>query len=218
MKQLSYGRISLSYGVDFDAKVPCRPTPLAQFSPIKMKTHWKTPVFSDRMTLELLKLTTPYPHSFRELYKEWFFADSWDKELGEGRGFLQWLKKNKLSINWRKTDLTLHPLFLITDAPDFESSDEMAKGHSFSLSPVNVQDRRVKLYLSDEAILSLLSLPAGEEEDFLLLVKNYVAMRFVWEKWKAPAPTFVEWLRAQAKRPVFLQGQIGLIHVTHLGY
>jgi hypothetical protein len=54
-----------------------------------------------------------------------------------------------------------------------------------------------------------MSLPFGEDHDFLELVKAYVAMRFVWEKWNAPAPTFLDWVKAQAKRPVFMQGQIG---------
>jgi hypothetical protein len=85
----------------------------------------------------------------------------------------------------------------------------MAEGLSFAIKPVEVAGRKIKLYLQDEAVLNLLNLPYGEDLDFIELVQEYVRLRFQWEAWRAPAPPFLDWVKAQAKRPVFQRGQLG---------
>jgi hypothetical protein len=35
-------------------------------------------------------------------------------------------------------------------------------------------------------------------------------MRFKWEDWGALAPTFLDWVKAMAKKPLFNQGDLGL--------
>lgn len=209
MKGLNYGRITWAYD-DFDPKVPCRPSPLITFSPVRINGKLKYPAFSDRAALELMRYKTENKTPFKSAYKEWVLESSWiDRDLGEGRAFLRWLYRSDTSIEWQTTDFKLHSMFTSKNAPTHDPGDEMAKGLSFAIKPVHVNKRNVKLYLMDDAMLTLMSLPYGDDHDFLDLVKNYVAMRFEWEKWKAPAPTFLDWVKTQAKRPVFMQGQLG---------
>jgi hypothetical protein len=212
MKQaLNYGRISWSFDEDFDPKVPCRPSPVITFNPVRIGSQMKHPLFSDRTTLLLLKYKTPGKYFFKEAYRKWHEERSGtDRDLGEGRAFLRWLYKQDRSIDWKPHDFKLHPYFTSEDAPKHDPLDEMANGLSFAIRPVEVKKRKVKLYLQDDAVLNLISLPYGDDHDFLDLVKEYVAMRFQWEEWKAPAPPFLEWVKAKAKRPVFTQGQLGL--------
>lgn len=211
MKQgLHYGRITWSYHEDFDPKIPCRPAPLITFNPIRINGKLRTPSFSDKISLEIMKLKTPVKHPFRETYKRWYLEGSWiDRDLGEGRAFLRWLNREGCSIDWNPHDFKLHPYFTTPLAPKHSPHDEMAKGLSFAIKPVEVDKRKVKLYLVDEAVLNLISLPYGEDTDFIELVSEYIKQRFEWEKWKAPAPTFIDWVKAHAKRPVFMEGQLG---------
>jgi hypothetical protein len=210
MKQtLNYGRISWDYD-DFDPKVPCRPTPLIKFSSIRINGVIKHPRFSDKISLQLLKHKAPNKLSFREAYRQWYNDIPWnDHDLGEGRAFLRWLQKNNKCIEWKETDMGLHTYFYSPDAPKHDPSDELAQDLSFAIKPVEVEGRRVKLYLKDEAVLSLLNMPYGEEHDFLDLVKQYIKLRFQWELWNAPAVTFLDWVNSQAKRPIFQGGQLG---------
>jgi hypothetical protein len=209
MKQrLNYGKISWSY--DDDTKGPCRPTPLISLSPIRINGKLKYPAITDRVALALLKHKTSKKLSYRNAYKEWFSDGSWlDRDLGEGRSFLRWLQKTGQSIDWKPHDFSLHSYFTDEWAPKHAPDDEMAQGLSFAIKPVEVSGRRVKLYLQDEAVLNLINMPYGEEHDFLELVKEYVKIRFQWEKWRAPAPPFLDWVKAQAKRPIFQSGQLG---------
>lgn len=208
---LNYGRIRWSYDEDFDSSLPCRPNPLMKFSPIRINGKLRYPNFSDKVALTLLTLKWAQRVNFQEAYKEWFLEQSMkDLELGEGRSFLRWLQKNRLAVNCKETDYSLHAYFLQPNSPKHDASDELSQGHSFAIAPVQVERRTVKLYLEDEAVINLINLPYGVEKDFLHLVKNYVQTRFQYEEWRAPAPTFLDWVKAQGLRPVFSSGQLGL--------
>jgi hypothetical protein len=211
MKQtLRYGRILWSYE-DFDPKVPCRPTPFLSFSPVRINGKVKHLAFSDKVSLHIFLQRGKTKMLFREAYVKWFSEGSWvDRDLGEGRSFLRWMQRNNIAIEWKPHDFDLHPYFLQKNAPKHAPGDELAQGHSFAIKPVTVSDRKVKLYLEDEAVLNLMSLPFGEEQDFLKLVEDYVSSRFQWEKWKAPAPPFLDWIKAKGLRPLFGSGQLGL--------
>lgn len=210
MKQtLSYGKISWAYD-GFDPDVPCRPFPLMKFTPVKIKGHFKTPTFSDKLSLQIIKLRARHEMSFQEAYTEWVLRRQfYDKDLSEGRSFIKWLKDHDCSIKWKNGDYKLHDYFCLPNSPRHDPYDEMAENLSFAIKPVEVNQRKVKLYLQDEAVLNLISLPFGEDHDFISLVKEYVTLRFQWEKWRAPAPPFLDWVKAQAKRPVFSKGQLG---------
>lgn len=211
MKQtLNYGKITWSYD-DFDPKVHKAPTPLLKFTPLRIQGKLQTPVFSDRVTLMLLKHKTSSRLSFREAYLRWLLEGMQShQDLGAGKAFLMWLKKTNQSIEWKPGDYKLHEFFNDKNAPKHDANDEMADGLSFAIKPVEVEGRKVKLYLQDEAVLNLINMAYGEEHDFIELVKAYVKMRFKWETWRAPAPPFLEWVKGQAKKPLFLSGQIGL--------
>ncbi len=196
---LSYGRISWGYE---DSAL--RPTPLLFFTPIRFQGRPRIPKISDRDCLLMMKLRGERKISFREAYVEAVCRDSRESnELGEGRALIRWLKKNKFMILWKDGDFKTHSFF--EDGPGFEPGDE----HSFSILPVTVMGRNIKLYIEDEAMLSLLSIEYGEEEEFLSLVRRYIARRIQWEHWHAPAPTFLDWVKVEGKRPVFKGGQVG---------
>jgi hypothetical protein len=210
MKQiLNYGRITLSHS-DFDPDLPCVPYPFMKINPIKVNGKILKPQFSPNDCLSLLKLKSPQPSSFRETYLEWRFHHSSNLDLGEGRSFVRWLHHEKRSIKWNGSEFKLHDYFSTPLSPKHDPEDELARGLSFAIKPIWVEKRCVKLYLDDESVLSLLSLSFGEEEDFLELVKDYIQMRFKWEKWSAPAPLFVDWVKAMAKRPLFNKGALGI--------
>lgn len=152
----------------------------------------------------------PTKVSFTRAYRGWRASGyAEEKELGEGRAFLRWLQKHEISIDWKERDFSPHPYFCQKESPRHDPNDEMAQGHSFVVRPVRVGQRNVKLYVQDHDMLSLLSMPYGREEDFLELVMRYVAQRFEWQKWKAPAPPFLDWVVSQGSRPVFRAGQLG---------
>lgn len=209
MKQsLSYGKVRWSYE-DEESSLSTRPTPIMTFCPIRIFGKPKYPQFTDKTTLALFKIKTSDKLYFREAYRTWFESWKQDLDLGEGRAFLRWLIKNQKSIIWQKGDFSLHKYFTHSESPKHDIGDEMSAGQSFAIKPVVVLDRKVKLYLQDEAVLNLISLPYGTETDFLELVQNYIRQRFLWEEWRAPAPPFIEWVKAQGKKPIFHQGQLG---------
>ncbi len=212
MKQgLSYGRITWSFADDFDPRLPCLPAPIFNFTPLRINGREKRPDFSDKVALTLLRRRSERAIPFREAYRLWHLRGlRVDRDLGEGRAFLRWLDREQLSVNLASRDFTLHRYFTFGDPPSHDPNDELAQDLSFALAPVEVYSRRVKLYLQDAAVLNLLSLPFGHEEDFLNLVRRYVAKRFDWELWKAPAPLFVDWVKSEARRPLFLPGQLGI--------
>lgn len=210
MGTLKYGKVSWSYEERFDPSLPCRPSPFLTLSPVKMNGKWRTPELSERTMLELLKLKGTRFMPFTEAYREWFGTSRLkERELGEGRSFLLWARKEKLNLKFCKSDIELHPYFAQKNSPRHAPDDEMASGLSFAAQPVKVEGRTVKLYLQDEAIMNLISMPFGHDTDFRELMEDYVRLRFQWEVWRAPAPTFLDWVKAQAKRPVFSQGQLG---------
>lgn len=210
-KALNYGRISWAYEEEWNPEVPCTPSPLLTFNPIRINGKYKYPLITDKTSLLLIKLKSQQKILFKDAYKSWLSdGPRIDRELGEGRAFLKWLKNNNYSIDWKKEDFHFHEYFLQRECPRHVPGDEMAIGLSFAVSPVEVGHRKIKLYLKDEAILNLINMPYGEEEDFLDLVRAYIKMRFQWEKWKAPSPPFLEWVKAQAKKPLFSKGQLGL--------
>lgn len=210
-KALNYGRISWAYEDDFNPEVPCSPSPLFNFNPVRINGKYKSPLITDKTALLIMKLPYSEKVAFKEAYKSWFCDGPWiDRDLGEGRAFLKWLKQNELSIKWKQEDFKFHEYFMQENSPRHDPGDEMARDLSFVVAPVEVGTRKIKLYLQDEAVLNLISMPYGEEEDFLTLVKAYIKMRFQWEKWRAPSPPFLEWIKASAKKPLFSKGQLGL--------
>ena len=128
----------------------------------------------------------------------------------EGPFFVGYKNINSLSPGERE-DFNPHPYFTQKNLPSHHKDDEMAHGLSFAIKPVSLGKRMIKLYVRDEDMLSLLSMPYGTEEDFLELVMQYVSQRFEWEKWRAPAPTFLNWVISHGKRPIFNQGQLGFL-------
>lgn len=196
---------------DFNPKNPCRPNPIVTFAPLWVEGRKCFPVFGDRHSLTLLRRLTPKRVSFQRAYTGWRASGaSEERELGEGRAFLRWLQKHDLAIDWKESDFNPHPYFKQKNAPTHLPQDEMARGLSFAVKPVSVLGRIIKLYVRDEDMMSLLHMPYGREEDFLELVMEYVAQRFEWEGWRAPAPTFLDWIISHGKRPIFLPGQLGL--------
>lgn len=207
---LNYGKISWSYEDGKTDESLDSPTPLISFPPIRINGNLRTPDFNDRIILELIKLKSKNQLSFRDLYREWFINDIFvNRDLGEGRAFYRWLRLQEKSIAWRASEIKLHPYFTDPNSPKHELGDEMAQDLSFAIKPVEVEGRRVKLYLQDDAILNLINLKFGVDQDFIELVCDYISMRFRWAKWQAPAPPFIDWVKAQAKRPVFQRGQLG---------
>jgi hypothetical protein len=195
---------------EFCPRAPCRPNPIVTFAPLWADGQRWYPEFGDRHALLLLRRITPKKVSFSRAYTGWKLSGAWEeKELGEGRAFLRWLQKHQLSIEWKERDFRPHPYFLNGQTPSHDPNDEMARGLSFAVKPVAVKGRVVKLYVQDQDIMGLLSMPYGKEEDFLELVMSYVSQRFEWESWRAPAPTFIDWLISHGKRPIFLPGQLG---------
>lgn len=188
-----------------------RPNPIVTFAPLWAEGRQWTPFFGDRHSLILLRRNLPKKVSFQRAYTGWKASGAREEfELGEGRAFLRWLQKHHLSIDWKQRDFKPHPYFFQGPMPYHDDHDEMARGLSFAVRPVKVGTRNIKLYVQDEDMVSLLNMPYGDEEDFLELVMRYVAQRFEWESWRAPAPTFLDWVVSHGKRPVFLPGQLGL--------
>jgi hypothetical protein len=210
MKQtLNYGRITWGYD-DFEPSLPCIPTPLVSFSPIRFNGKVKYFNFTDRQSLELLKYKTDHRMTLREAYGRWPNKSyQHELDLGESRAFIKWLKDHKVSIKWSPQDYSLHQYFNQKNSPTHLKDDEFSLGQSFSISPLVVNKRVIKLYLEDESILNLLSLTFGEEENFFKLIESYILLRFQLVKWNAPAPLFIDWLRASGKRPIFHSGQMG---------
>ena len=197
---------------DFNFKMPCRPNPIVTFTPLWIDDKLRQPVFGDKHSLLLLRRTLPKKVSFSRAYTGWRASGAGEEnELGEGRAFLRWLQKYHLSIDWSERDFSPHPYFSQKNSPRHDKGDDMAIGLSFAIKSVRVEKRTIKLYVRDEDMLSLLSMPYGKEEDFLELVMRYVAQRFEWEKWRAPAPTFLDWVVSHGKCPVFGPGQLGLL-------
>lgn len=202
---LSYGRITLGYEDDDD-----RPLPLVTFSHVRYRGKTYLPKITDREALLILKIRGEKKISFADAYVEAICRDNREaNEVGEGKALIRWLKARKMMIEWKKNELRLHSMFTDESAPGFSPEDELSRDHIFSISPVTVLGRCIKLYVEDEAMLSLIQLQYGEEEDFLSLVRRYVARRIQWELWRAPAPTFHDWVKNEGKRPVFKKGQLG---------
>lgn len=209
MSTLRYGKIKWSHD-EFDPQEACRPNPILSFNPVRVQGRMRAPLFGDRNAIHILQHKARMQVLFPMAYSKWIHTGATELEnLGEGRAFLQWLKNNQISIAWRSNDFKPHPYFCQHDSPSHDPDDEMAQGLSFAIKPVEVEGRKVKLYLQDDAMLSLLSLPYGMDEDFMSLVSRYVSQRFLWEKWRAPAPPFLDWVQTLALRPVFNKGQLG---------
>lgn len=187
-----------------------RPNPIVTFSKVWAEGRMWEPKFGDRHALLLLRRIMPDKVSFTRAYRGFRASGAKEeKELGEGRAFLRWLQKHEISIDWKPRDFSPHPFFTCPGAPKHDPNDEMAQGLSFAIRPVEVAGRRIKLYVADDDMLNLLNMPYGNEKDFLELVMRYVAQRFEWESWRAPAPPFLDWVRSQGMRPVFVPGQLG---------
>lgn len=204
---LLHGR---TFGAQEDLNALIRPHPIITFTKIYAESKAYQPQFGDRDSLLILKRVMPKKVSFIRAYRGFRASGAKEiSELGEGRAFFRWMQKHELSILWKEEDFNPHPYFAHKDAPKHALDDEMARGLSFAIRPVQVANRKVKLYVRDNDMLSLLNLPYGEEEDFLELVMSYVAQRFSWEEWRAPAPPFIDWVVSHGKRPIFGPGQMG---------
>lgn len=209
MSTLRYGKIKWSHE-GFDPREACRPNPILTFNPVRVQGRLRTPQFGDRNSIPILQYKSSLRVLFPMAYSKWINLGAPEIEsLGEGRAFLKWLQASNISIAWRALDFKAHPYFCQKDSPMHDPDDEMAEGLSFAVKPVEVDGRKIKLYLQDDAMLSLLSLPYGQEEDFLELVMRYVSQRFMWEEWRAPAPPFLDWVHSMGMRPVFNRGQLG---------
>jgi len=203
------GRINGSV-VEWSPDGASRPNPIVTFSPIWVQSKKYQPAFGDRHALLLLRRLMPKKVSFPRAYSGWRISGAREEaELGEGRAFFRWLQKHELAIDWKERDFSPHPYFCTPNAPKHDPQDEMARGLSFAIRPVAVAGRAVKLYVGDSDMLGILNMPYGDEEDFLELVMRYVAQRFEWESWRAPAPTFLDWMVSHGKRAVFYPGQVG---------
>lgn len=152
----------------------------------------------------------PTKVSLLRAYSGWRHSGSVEeRDIGEGRAFFRWLQKHELSILWSEDDFFINPFFASPQSPKHDPSDEFARNLSFAIRPVRVEDRTIKLYVEDRDMISLLHLSYGKEADFLELIKKYVAARFKWEEWRAPAPSFLDWIVTTGKRPVVAEGEIG---------
>lgn len=186
------------------------PNPIVTFAKVWAEGRYWEPKFGDRHTLLLLRRKMPDKVSFIRAYRGFRASGAKEeKELGEGRAFLRWLQRHEISVEWKQRDFEPHPFFCHPNAPKHDPKDEMAEGLSFAIKPVEVSGRKVKLYVGDDDMLNLLSMPYGNDKDFLELVMRYVAQRFEWEGWRAPAPPFLDWVKSQGMRPVFVPGQLG---------
>ncbi|WPU63595.1 hypothetical protein [Peredibacter starrii] len=187
-----------------------RPNPIVTFAKVWAEGRYWEPKFGDRHALLLLRRKMPDKVSFIRAYRGFRASGAKEeKELGEGRAFLRWLQRHEISVEWKQRDFEPHPFFSHPNAPKHDPKDEMAEGLSFAIRPVEVSGRKVKLYVGDDDMLNLLSMPYGNDKDFLELVMRYVAQRFEWEGWRAPAPPFLDWVKSQGMRPVFVPGQLG---------
>lgn len=195
-----------------------RPNPIITFTSVYAEGRkWQfTP--SNRDALLLLKHSLPTKVSFIRAFQGWRASGAREeRELGQGRAFLRWLHKHRISILWKEQDFQPHPLFIHPDSPKHDPHDELAQGLSFAIRPVRVASRNIKLYVKDDDMLALLAAPFGHEVDFIQLVKDYVACRFDWEAWRAPAPHFLDWVLVNGKRPVFEPGQVGFAAINCIG-
>jgi hypothetical protein len=187
-----------------------RPISLIRFKPIYFEGQDYFPNFGDRSTLLIFGRKMPKKVSFIRAYSGWRAGGAKElHELGEGRAFFRWLQRHELSIEWRRDDFLIHPLFSGENIPKHHPEDDFAKGLSFALRPVQVKKRKVKLYLQDGDVLSLLKINSGTEKDFLAIVEDYIEMRFDWDTNQQPAPGFLEWVKSRSLKPAFHQGQIG---------
>jgi hypothetical protein len=81
---------------------------------------------------------------------------------------------------------------------------------SFAIAPVEVEGRRVKLYVADEDMLRLLQIKDGNACDFLQLVTAYISHRKARQDWSAPPPGLIQWIETLGHRPLFAPAQVGL--------
>lgn len=185
-------------------------TPLITFRPVYFDGTLYRPDFGDRASLLILSRKMPKRVSFLRAYSGWRAGGKKDlQDLGEGRAFFRWLQRHELSIQWRKDDFTINNFFTGADSPRHDPGDEYAQGLSFALNPIRVGKKRVKLYLEDQDVISLLRLGEGLEIDFVALTRAYISMRLDWDTSRAQAPGFLDWVRAKKLRPTLQRGQLG---------
>jgi hypothetical protein len=205
-KNLIYGKISWSF--DEETPVRCLPVPLMRLRAFKINGKTICPDFSDKVFFTLLNFKTFKRLPLEELYTRWNDDKSpEDFELGEGRALLRWMSMNNVSIQWKRSDIIFHSFFK-EDRKINEIKDEWSIEHAFSIPPVKVKGRHVKLYLKDEDVIQLMHLPGGQEEDFLELVTAYIRYRIDKERYSELAHSFLEWVKFMNKRPLFTKGQL----------
>lgn len=205
MAILTYGKVSWSFEEDFNPSTPCCPFPV-----IKINKYFKG---FHRTALNLFKLKCSEKILLDEAYLAWSSSFlSVQAGQDDAINFLHWLKKRNLSIQWRSKDFTIHPYFYYSKCPSYEKGNNFEQDSSFSIKPVQVDGRNIKLCLEDDSIMSLLNISYGDEIDFLELVKDYIQMRFHREKWGTPSPTFLDWVKILGKKPLFKVGQLSFYH------
>jgi hypothetical protein len=206
-QNLIYGKISWSYDEEITRSELTLPVPLFEFNPFILWGKKIELKFSDKVCFKLLSTKEPRSLSIKDLYREWIKSNPRaHHSIGEGRSLLEWMKRNGLSVKWKKSDLSFHPYFDQTNS--FTFKDEYSEDHAFSIPPIEACGRRVKLYVKDEDVLRLLHLPEGEHVDFLELVRGYVMFRIERETWHGPIHSFVDWVSFSGKKPLFLKDQL----------
>lgn len=208
-KSLKYGGAVYHYG-DYDLQEGCTPSPVMKLRSIQIRGKKYNPNLGDRTILLLLQRKMEKKVSFSRAYTGWREGGSREEhELGEGRAFLRWIQRHELGISWEEGDIALHPYFIDDQAPRHNPQDETAKGMHFAIAPIEVNGRRIKLYVEDQDMLRIIHTPYGRELDFGVLLKKYLMARLKWLEWQAPAPTLMEWLRSTGHKPLFSRGQLG---------
>lgn len=217
MKPLRYGK-AVYHFEDFNPRRPCCPSPVFSFSTVYAQGEFHSPQITDRTMLKLLRRDTEKRISLARAYEGWLMGGSpEERELGESRAFYRWLMRYDLSILWHKRDFAPHPYFEHSSTAH-HPQDEFAQGMSFAIAPVEVGERKIKMYLEDDDVIRLLSLKDGAPTDFMELMRAYVLKRLAWRERQTQALSFADWVILEGCRPLFSQGQIGLSLPVHFHY
>ncbi|HLT23424.1 MAG TPA: hypothetical protein VKZ84_08270 [Bacteriovoracaceae bacterium] len=181
---------------------------------IQFKDVWHEGKFhsfnpDDLSALLILQRVTDKQVSYERAFRGWRNSPIAQERRSPGRAFYSWLNKHHLSIIWKYNDFTINPILSSPLAPRHEANDEFAQGHSFVIKPQMIDGRRIKLYVQDQDMIKILNLHIGEPTSLGELTQKYIGQRLKWEKTCMPAPTFLDWIIANGKRPQVVEGELG---------